>query len=203
MYLLHNFAQIFDSMEDNTMTNNQENIQDQDVVMDINADSDVPGDTHLQEPLGDDNELEKVKEELEAQKDKYIRLFAEFDNYKKRTAKEYVELRETAGKDVLISFLDVLDDVERAQKQIDATEDVAQIKEGVQLVFNKFKNTIQSKGIKAMESIGAEFNTDLHEAITEIPAPNDDMKGKVIDEVMKGYYLREKVLRFAKVVVGN
>jgi molecular chaperone GrpE len=203
MYLQCNFAQIFDSMEENTMTNNQENVQDQDLVMNINSDSDVPGDTHLQEPLGDDNELEKVKEELEVQKDKYIRLFAEFDNYKKRTAKEYIELRETAGKDILISLLDVLDDVERAQKQMDATEDLAQIKEGVQLVFNKFKNTMQSKGIKTMDSIGTEFNTDLHEAITEIPAPVDDMKGKVIDEVMKGYYLREKVLRFAKVVVGN
>jgi molecular chaperone GrpE len=114
-----------------------------------------------------------------------------------------MELIQTAGKEVITSMLDVLDDSERAEKQIQATDDINQIKEGVQLVFSKLRNTLQSKGLKPMESINTDFDTEKHEAITEIPAPNPKLKGKIIDEVTKGYYLNDKLIRFAKVVVGK
>jgi molecular chaperone GrpE len=171
--------------------------------MDINADDNVSGTSHLNEPVAEESEMEKLKEELEAMKDKYLRHVAEFDNYKKRSQKERMEIIQTAGKDVIIDMLDVLDDCERAQKQIETTDDFAAAKEGVLLVFSKLKNTLMTRGLKPMESMQKDFNPDLHEAITEIPAATDDMKGKVIDEVQKGYYLNDKIIRFAKVVVGK
>jgi molecular chaperone GrpE len=144
-----------------------------------------------------------LKEEVEQQKDKYLRLFAEFDNFKRRNAKERIELIQTAGKEVITSMLDVLDDCDRAEKQILGSEDVEQIKQGVQLVFNKLRTTMQNRGLKPMESVGEEFDVEKHEAITEIPAPTDALKGKVVDEVTKGYLLNDKIIRFAKVVVGK
>jgi molecular chaperone GrpE len=171
--------------------------------MDINADDNVSGTSHLNEPVAEESEMEKLKEELEAMKDKYLRHVAEFDNYKKRSLKERMEIIQTAGKDVITDMLDVLDDSERAQKQIESTDDFTAAKEGVLLVFNKLKNTLSARGLKPMDSLQKEFNTDLHEAITEIPAATEDMKGKVIDEVQKGYYLNDKIIRFAKVVVGK
>ena len=149
------------------------------------------------------SELEKTQSELAEQKDKYLRLMAEFENYKRRTSKERLELIQTAGKDVLVSLLDVLDDVDRAEKQIATSDDLAAQKEGVQLVFNKIKSTLYSKGIKPMESLQQEFDVEKHEAITEIPAPSNELVGKVIDEVQKGYLLNDKIIRFAKVVVGK
>ncbi|MDB5019306.1 MAG: Molecular chaperone GrpE [Pedobacter sp.] len=146
---------------------------------------------------------EKLKLENAALNDKYLRLFAEFDNYKRRTQKERVELLQTAGKDIIVSLLPILDDFDRANKAAENATDVAAIKEGVQLVHNKLKNQLMQKGLKDMESINTPFNTDLHEAITKIPAPTEDMKGKVIDELEKGYTLNDKVIRFAKVVVGS
>lgn len=169
---------------------------------DINSDSDVPGNTHLSNPE-EENVLEKIQAELEEQKDKYIRLFAEFDNYKRRSAKEKNELVQTAGKEVIISLLDVLDDSERAEKQLQTSNDLEQIKKGIELVFGKLRGTLQAKGLKAMESISTDFDVEKHEAITEIPAPTEALKGKVVDEVQKGYYLNDKIIRFAKVVVGN
>lgn len=156
-----------------------------------------------QEAEETENPIEKLTAEITEQKDKYIRLFAEFDNFKRRNAKERIELMQTAGKEVITSLLDVLDDCDRAEKQIQQSEDITQMKEGVQLVFNKLRNNLQAKGLKAMESIGTEFDVEKHEAITEIPAPTDELKDKVIDEVQKGYYLNEKIIRFAKVVVGK
>ncbi len=172
-------------------------------LMDINADSEIPGSSHLSNPIDEDSELEKLQKDAAEWKDKYIRLVAEFDNFRKRNAKERIELMQTAGKDVIVSLLDVLDDSERAQKQIETSMDVNANKEGVMLVFNKLRSSLQSRGLKAMESIQKEFNPDLHEAITEVPAPNDALKGKVLDEVQKGYYLNDKIIRFAKVVVGK
>jgi molecular chaperone GrpE len=169
----------------------------------LNADENAAGTTHLNEPVSEDNEIEKLEAQLQEQKDKYIRLMAEFDNFRRRTAKERLELIQTAGKDVIVSLLDVLDDCDRAEKQIQGTEDTAQIREGVLLVFNKIRVTLQSKGVKEMKSVHEEFDVEKHEAITEIPAPNDELKGKVIDEVQKGYYLNDKIIRFAKVVVGK
>jgi len=132
-----------------------------------------------------------------------LRKVAEFDNFKRRNAKERLELIQTAGKDVIIDLLDVLDDCDRAQKQFDKSNDIKEIKEGVLLVFNKLRNTLQARGVKAMETINKEFNPDLHEAITEIPAPSEELKEKIVDEVIKGYYLNDKIIRHAKVVVGK
>jgi len=173
-----------------------------DTGININSDSDVSGTSYLDE-FNSDLEIEKLQAEVVELKDKYIRLVAEFDNVRKRNARERLELMQTAGKDVLVSLLDVLDDSERAQKQMESSNDIKVIKEGVALVFNKLKSTILSKGVRVMESKNQEFNPDLHEAITEIAAPAADLRGKVLDEVQKGYYLNDKIIRFAKVVVGK
>jgi len=169
---------------------------------DINTDENVSGTSHLKEPMGDNSELDKLSSELAEVKDKYLRLVAEFDNFRRRTAKERIELIQTAGRDVITDLLDVLDDGDRAQKQLDTTDDI-QVKEGVTLVFNKLRNVLQSKGLKPMETIGKDFDPDLHEAVTEVTAPSESLKGKVVDEVSKGYYLKEKIIRHAKVVVGK
>jgi molecular chaperone GrpE len=170
---------------------------------DINADENAAGTSHLNEPVADENAMEKLENELKEQKDKYIRLMAEFDNFRRRTAKERLELIQTAGKDVIVSLLDVLDDVDRAEKQLQSNDDLAVQKEGIQLVFNKLRSSMQSRGVKPMESVNTEFDVEKHEAITEIPAPSEELKGKVVDEVVKGYYLNDKLIRFAKVVVGK
>ncbi len=151
----------------------------------------------------DSRELDNLQKELQEQKEKYIRLYADFDNFKRRNAKERVELIQTAGREVIQSMLEVMDDCDRAEKQMQKSDDLKQIREGIQLVFTKFRNTLQSKGLKEMKSIGEEFNPDVHEAITEIPVPDENMKGKVVDEVEKGYMLNDKIIRFSKVVVGK
>lgn len=170
--------------------------------MNINTDENLSGTTHLNEPVEEESELEKLRAELGEMNDKYIRKIAEFDNFKRRSAKERIELIQTAGKDVIVDMLDVLDDCDRAQKQLENSTDEA-MKEGVMLVFNKFRNTLQARGVRSMETLHQEFNPDLHEAITEIPALTDELKGKVVDEVVKGYYLNDKIIRHAKVVVGK
>ncbi|MFY7898676.1 MAG: nucleotide exchange factor GrpE [Chitinophagaceae bacterium] len=187
-------------MEEKEILESTDNVTNE---MDINADENAAGSTHLNEPVSEESEVEKLKNEIQEQKDKYLRLMAEFENFKRRTAKERIDLIQTAGKDIVVSLLDVLDDCDRAEKQLAGTADIAQQKEGIQLVFNKLRSSLQAKGVKAMESIHTEFDVEKHEAITEIPAPTEDLKGKVLDEVTKGYYLNDKIIRFAKVVVGN
>jgi molecular chaperone GrpE len=179
------------------------NNSDLDREMDLNADENQSGTTHLNEPVEDESASEKLRAELAEEKDRYIRKVAEFDNMKRRHSREMLDLIQTAGKDVITSLLDVLDDSERAQKQIESSPEAAGISEGVMLVFNKLRNTLYARGLKPMETLHQEFNADLHEAVTEIPAPTPDLKGKVIDEVMKGYYLNDKIIRHAKVVVGK
>jgi molecular chaperone GrpE len=171
-------------------------------AMDINTDENISGTSHLSNPLDNDEE-EKLKAALQEMKDKYLRQVAEFENFRKRSARERMELIQTAGKEVITSLLDVVDDCDRAEKQLQSSNDIELIKEGVLLVFNKLRSTLQARGLKPMQTIGVEFNPDQHEAITEIPAPTEELKGKVMDEVMKGYYLNDKIIRFAKVVVGK
>ncbi|NBT08040.1 MAG: nucleotide exchange factor GrpE [Chitinophagia bacterium] len=149
------------------------------------------------------SELDQLKADLTEQKDKYLRLMAEFENFRRRTAKERLELIQTAGKDVIVSMLEVLDDCDRAEKQLNSSDDIAIQKEGIQLVFNKVRSTLQSKGVTAMESLHKDFNVELHEAITEILVKDEKQKGKVVDEITKGYFLNDKIIRFAKVVVGK
>jgi len=171
--------------------------------IDINTDESLSGTSHLNEPLEEESKLEKLKAEVEDQKDKFVRKVAEFENFKRRSAKERVELIQTAGKEVITDLLDVLDDCDRAQKQIEKSEDNKEIKDGVLLVFNKLRNILSTKGVKPMQTFHEEFNPDLHEAITEIPAPADELKGKILDEIVKGYYLNDKIIRHAKVVIGK
>jgi molecular chaperone GrpE len=151
----------------------------------------------------DEEKAKKLEGEIAELKDKYLRLTAEFDNFRRRTAKERVELTQTAGKDVIQSLLVVLDDMDRAGNQLETTTDIKVIKEGVSLVFNKLRSVLQQKGLKVMDAANKDFDADLHEAITEIPAASEDLKGKVSAVVESGYYLNDKLIRHAKVVVGK
>ena len=149
-----------------------------------------------------EKETEILRAKVEELNDKFLRQAAEFENFKRRNAKERIELIQTAAKDVITDLLDVVDDSERAQKQLETTNELELIKEGVTLVFSKLRNTLTTKGLRAMEAKGQPFDPDLHEAIAEIEA-GEKMKGKVIDEIQKGYYLNDKIIRYAKVVVGK
>ncbi|MFT3903757.1 MAG: nucleotide exchange factor GrpE [Niabella sp.] len=183
------------------------NMENEDALQEgynINADESVSGQEHLNEPVSESSDTaEQLQQELAESKDKYLRLAAEFDNFRRRTAKERLELIQTAGKDVITDLLEVLDDSDRATKQMDESTDIKALKEGVGLVFNKFRNILQSKGLRPMNAVGQEFDPELHDAITEIPAPSEELRGKVIDEITKGYYLNDKIIRHAKVVVGK
>ena len=146
---------------------------------------------------------EKLQEELNKEKDKFLRLFAEFENYKKRTSKERVELFKTASQEVMLALLPVIDDFDRAYVEIAKTEEKELLK-GVEIIRNKLKTTLKAKGLEEIElNQGDVFNADIHEAITQIPAPNDDLKGKIIDVIEKGYKLGDKIIRFPKVVTGQ
>jgi molecular chaperone GrpE len=187
----------------NGSSDNNAGLTPEELINDINSDDTAAGTTHLNEEVAEESVVEKLQDELAQQKDKYLRLFAEFDNYKRRSAKERIELISTAGKEVITSLLDVIDDSERAEKVLEKSTDTEAIKEGLKLVFQKLRSVLEQKGLKPMESIGKEFNADIHEAITEIPAPAPNMEGKVIDEIQKGYFLNDKIIRYAKVVVGK
>jgi molecular chaperone GrpE len=146
-------------------------------------------------------ENDELKQQLAEADDKYLRLFADFDNFRKRNQKERIELIKIAGMDVITSLLPVLDDFQRALRQMEAMQDP--MTEGVILIYQKLLSTLEAKGLKAMKSVGENFNPELHEAISEIPVPDESMKGKVVDEIEPGYYLNDKIIRHAKVVVGN
>ena len=181
----------------------KETINEEEEVSNLNSNDNVADATNLNEEMANEDELGKSMAETAEWKDKYLRLFAEFDNFKKRSFKEKMEVIQTGGKDVIMSMLDVVDDMGRAEKQMDTATDIEAVKEGMKLVFNKLKSTLQQKGLKSFDSIGQEFDVEKHEAVTEIPAPRTDMEGKVIDELNKGYFLNDKLIRHAKVVVGK
>lgn len=145
-------------------------------------------------------------EELQAQynelNDKYLRLYSDFENFRKRTSKERIDLIMNGGTDVFKLLLPIVDDFERARTNMETAKDVPSVKEGVELIYNKLVKELAAKGLKPMETKGEVFDSEIHEAITQIPAPSDNMKGKVVDELEKGYFLNDKVIRFAKVVVG-
>lgn len=150
-----------------------------------------------------ESEVDKLQLELGKEKDNFLRLFAEFENYKKRTSKERIELFSTANKELMTVLLPILDDFERGIKEIEKSSDKALL-EGMQLIYNKFKNTLSQKGLKEMEvKQGDAFDAEIHEAISQIPAPSKKLKGKIIDTVEKGYKLGETIIRFPKVVLGN
>ena len=178
----------------------QENETDKNEVSDgLEEGSEESSSENTESQVSDED---KLKAEATEWQNKYLRLYAEFDNFKRRTSKERLELLQIAGKDVISDLLTVLDDFERAQKSNETATDVVAVKEGVTLVQHKLKSILNQKGLKEMESKGKEFDADLHEGITSIPAPSADLKGKVIDELEKGYLLNDKVIRFAKVIIG-
>ncbi|KAB4076424.1 nucleotide exchange factor GrpE [Bacteroides uniformis] len=148
-------------------------------------------------------ELEKANGQIEEQKDKYLRLSAEFDNYRKRTMKEKAELILNGGEKSISSILPIVDDFERALKNMETATDVAAVKEGVELIYNKFMSVLGQNGVKVIETKEQPLDTDYHEAIAVIPAPNEALKGKILDCVQTGYILNDKVIRHAKVVVGE
>ncbi|WP_299016797.1 nucleotide exchange factor GrpE [uncultured Polaribacter sp.] len=157
-----------------------------------------------------DVEVEEVKQEptaeelVQVEKDKFLRLFAEFENYKKRTSKERIELFKTAGQEIMTSLLPVIDDFERALSHIEDDKEAEELRKGVLLIYNKFYNTLEQKGLaKVKTNAGDTFDAEIHEAITQIPAPSEDMKGKIIDCVEKGYKLGDKIIRYPKVVIGQ
>lgn len=173
--------------------NEQENIQDENVEQNET----------VQEEQVELSKEEQLENQLEESIDKYKRLVAEFDNYKKRTSRERMELIQNAGQGVIKNLLPILDDFDRALLSMETAEDVIAVKEGVELVNNKFRKLLESEGLKEMDVQGQPFDADFQEAITAIPAPSEELKNKVIDVVEKGYFLNDKVIRFAKVVIGQ
>ena len=186
---------------------NKEDVKNQvEEVLDTAVQEEVE-DTEVEDTeVGETEEVDvetQLKEDLAKEKDKFLRLFAEFENYKKRTSKERIELFKTAGQDVMQSMLPVLDDFDRALKEIEKSEN-KEVLTGVELIHNKLKETLKSKGLSEVEvAAGDTFKADDHEAITQIPAPNDELKGKIVDVIEKGYKLGDKVIRFPKVVTGQ
>jgi molecular chaperone GrpE len=183
-------------MEENTK---EQNNQQEDIVNNSAEEQAVP-ETPAAEEL---DPIQKLEAELAEMKDKYLRLYSEFENFRRRTSKEKVDLIKTAGEDVICSLLPTLDDFERALKAMNSdSEEVKPLREGIELVYHKTWKTLQAKGLVKIESIGNVFDVELHEAITQIPVQDEAMKGKVVDEVEAGYLLGEKVIRFSKVVIG-
>lgn len=175
---------------DNPISDDQANADENDVVVTVS-----PSDKVVEE-------VRAVEEKLAEMQDRYIRLSAEFDNYRKRTLREKMELSKCAGEDLLLKIIPLMDDFERALQHMDATTDAAAMKNGIDLIYSKFSEFLKQNGIKEIESMNSNFNVDLHEAVAKTPVDEED-KGKVVDVVLKGYYLQDKVIRFAKVVVGE
>lgn len=178
-----------DKMQEEAQINEQENVQDK----------------HNQEVVEEIKKQEPTSEELiQVEKDKFLRLFAEFENYKKRTSKERIELFKTAGQELMTSLLPIVDDFERALNHIEESPETEELRKGVSLIQQKFYNTLEQKGLTKIDvNAGDVFDAELHEAITQIPAPTEDLKGKVIDCLEKGYKLGDKIIRYPKVVIGQ
>ncbi|MDF1572270.1 MAG: nucleotide exchange factor GrpE [Bacteroidales bacterium] len=187
-------------------TEKQEEIKDQEVVEETAENQDEMSVAHEeeQEPTVEEKtKEEELGEKLAELQDKYLRLSAEYDNYRKRTLREKMDLQEGAREDIFVNILPVVDDLERALEVVQSAKDLEAVKLGMQLIHTKFSNYLTQQGIKPIDAIDKEFNTDLHEAVTKIPVESKKKKGKVVDVVEKGYTLRDKVIRFAKVVIGE
>jgi molecular chaperone GrpE len=185
----------------------------------VNQDETIPADTSSKETVLKDEVqnkrsrklkkdkttelIETLENSLAQKNDQYLRLHAEFDNYRKRTLREKMELTKSAGESLLVNILPVIDDFERALKAIETATDIIPVKEGIDLIYKRFADFVRMNGIKEIDATGKDFDTDLHEAITKIPAPTDELKGKVVDVIQKGYTLNDKIIRFAKVVIGE
>jgi molecular chaperone GrpE len=169
----------------------------------VTPETEIETENEAFEAAEQDDETEKLRAELAEVKDKYLRLYSDFENFRRRTAKEKVDLIKNASEDVIKAFLPIIDDVERAQASFAQAPDGKIDREGIELIFQKFQSVLASRGLKPMDAQGKPFDADLHESIAQFPAPSSDLKGKVVDVVEKGYSLNDKVIRFAKVVVGS
>lgn len=183
-----------DKMEDVSFENNDE-INDESV--------EVKKPKRKWKKKSDKEKLAELEEKCEEMNDKYLRLYSEFDNYRKRTNKERINILKTASQDIMVELLPVLDDFDRGLQSMNDNNAEEESIKGVELIYNKLFSLLKQKGLEPMDSISKDFDTDYHEAITNIPAPTDDLKGKVVDVIQKGYLLNGKIIRFAKVVIGN
>lgn len=205
---IRNQESISDDNQDTDVKNTQKETENPDIQGDQESDS--PSDSESSEDVKEDDnpevceeESEKLRSELDEYKDKYLRLMAEFDNYRKRVLKEKSELILNGGEKVISSILPVLDDIERAEESMTTIEDSKSFQEGVSLIFEKLKTILEKNGLKKMDTVGEQFNVDFHEAIAMVPGQPDELRGKVIDSVQTGYLLNDKVLRHAKVAVAE
>ena len=205
---IKNQESISDDNQDTDVKNTQKETENSDIQGDQESDS--PSDSESSEDVKEDDnpevceeESEKLRSELDEYKDKYLRLMAEFDNYRKRVLKEKSELILNGGEKVISSILPVLDDIERAEESMTTIEDMKSFQEGVSLIFEKLKTILEKNGLKKMDTVGEQFNVDFHEAIAMVPGQPDELRGKVIDSVQTGYLLNDKVLRHAKVAVAE
>lgn len=200
------FKKIKDIMgkKEKTAAEESDQLQDQNLAAEEPQATDTENQTESPENKGVEvEELEDLQQEISELKDKNLRMRAEFDNFKRRTMREKIELMNTAAQDTLAAILPVLDDFDRAKKNADDEKTTEQFSEGVTLVYNKLWGALRQRGLRKMESTGETFDPELHEAVTEIPAPSEELKGKVIDTIETGFFLKEKIIRHAKVVVGK
>ncbi len=178
----------------------KEVIQEQEVTATEEQSEKENTEEQQEEPI---DKVEELGAKLQEMNDKYLRLTAEFDNYRRRTLKEKMEMTKTAGENILVKILPVIDNFERALQSMEQTDDITALRDGIVLIYNSFKQFMEQNGVTEIEAINQEFDTDLHEAVTKIPAPKEELKGKVVDCIEKGYKLNDKVMRFSKVVVGE
>lgn len=191
-----------ENKEQTKQTEPNENINEQEEVKDEKKQE--KSESEKTDEKQDEKSLEeKLQEEITELKDKYLRLSAEYDNYRKRTLREKMELTKSANSSVLLKLLPIVDNFERGLKSVETAEDINAVKEGMILIYNHFKEMLKQNGVKEIEAVNKEFDTDLHEAVTKIPAPEEELKGKVVDVIEKGYLLNETVLRYSKVVIGE
>jgi molecular chaperone GrpE len=183
-------------MENNETLNNTEESNLENNINTTEAETETNAEDPIEQPIDYETKIAELN-------DRYLRLYSEFDNFRKRTIKEKSDIIRSAGEDVFKAIIPTIDDFERAIKANETVEDATPIKEGMALIYSKLIASCTSKGLEAMHSVGNPFNSDVMEAITHIPSPSEDMKGKVVDDIEKGYKLGDKVIRFAKVIVGN
>ncbi len=193
---------VADAQEPDNLTNEPLNDVEAINVNGGNPARDETGETTLSDEDMPTVDAQPVNEVAEL-KEKYLRLYADFENFRRRTAREKLDLINNAGENTIKAMLPVVDDFERAKQATDKTDDISAVREGIEIIYNKLLKTLESKGLKPMVSLGQPFDADLYESIAQFPAPSPDLKGKVIDETEKGYYLNDKVIRFAKVIVGS
>ena len=196
------FRHFFQKMTDDKHMNPDEQPLNDTTAEHAAGEQDLAPDTAAPE-AGTSEVASRAEAELADLKDKYLRLAAEFENYKRRTSKERIDLFKTANQELMVALLPVLDDFDRARQHTQGTQDPAALQNALDITYNKLSKTLQQKGLASMDAKGGDFDAELHEAITQIPAPSDELRGKIVDEIEKGYYLGDKVIRHAKVVLGQ